>query len=122
MNRKTMRAISTEEMRDVALKGEKGNFNLSQAIQAMLEYKKRGESVYYIFNGFELNSDEITTLEETEEMYDLFMREENQQKALISIKNATKNALSAGISIEDIEDLMQTTIEEKNKGGQIYDK
>lgn len=83
LSTKLPRELYAEEMRDAALKGERGNFNLEQAAQAMLEYKTKGESVYYVFNGFELNSDEVTTVEETLEKYDRFLRRDRESKPAI---------------------------------------
>lgn len=80
LSSKLPRELFAEEMRDVALKGQSGNLKLEQAVQAMLEYKAKGESVYYVFNGFELNSDEITTVEETIEKYDRFLRRDREPK------------------------------------------
>jgi len=107
---KLPRELYVEEMREATLKGERGNFNLEQVVQAMFEYKSKGESVYYVFNGFELNSDEITTVEETIEKYDRFLRRDREpQKTMDIVKNEEIN--SEGI----------IPIEE-SKFAQIYDK
>lgn len=109
------RELYAEEMRDMALRFRPGNFNLEQAVEAMLRYKEKGESVYYIFNGFELNSDEISTIEKTKEMYDLFIKEENMQNASISIKKAIENALAAGISTNEINEIVSNEIDNEKK-------
>lgn len=69
------RGLYFEEMYEAT----KGNLMFDQVVQAMLKYKQKGESVYYIFNGFELNSDEITSIKDVKEMYDLFRKEQRQE-------------------------------------------
>ena len=116
------RELYDEEMHNTALNGERGNFDLEQAIQVMLKYKERGESVYYIFNGFELCSDKIQSLQETKEMYDLFLKEENQSKKIMTLKDAVINALRSGISLDDVKNALDNSITKENNDKGEHDE
>ena len=76
----TPRELNDEEMRYAAKNGQRGNFTLEEAVQAMLKYKERGEHVTYRFNGYELDSDNITKYEAVKKGYDKFLRESSTRE------------------------------------------
>lgn len=104
------RRISKDEIRD-GIENFRG-FNLDDIVQVMLEHKRRGESVYYTFNGCELNSEEISSIEDADRIYRTYLKErsktaslENLKKARISVKDALRSALESGIPREEIESI-----------------
>ena len=110
------RLISRDEIRD-GIENFRG-FNLDDIVQVMLEHKRRGESVYYIFNGCELNSDEISSIEDADRIYSSYLKErsktnslEDLKKARVSVKDALRAALKSGIPREEI-DSITSDIEE----------
>ena len=85
MNENKTRVLTPIEMQRAVLKGERGNFNIEQALEALLEFKARGESVSFVFNGIELKSDEITTVEETSERLGFRGKDSSDRRTTMAI-------------------------------------